>query len=188
MKQYKFLVASLLVAGLTLTSCEDFLDLQPTGSFTSEQMDDESIEGLMAAAYAGLEGHFFGNNEAFSAPTSNWVYDVRSDDAYKGGGGVTMEAYIHQLEISNLTSDNPCALNKWRNHYYSIARVHKAMNAINDAESIEDKAPLLAELRLLRGYFYFDLIRIFKQIPYLTENSVATETRADEFTREENSG
>lgn len=185
MKQYKFLVASLLVAGLTLTSCEDFLDLQPTGSFTSEQMDDESIEGLMAAAYAGLEGHFFGNNESFSAPTSNWVYDVRSDDAYKGGGGVTMEAYIHQLEISNLTSDNPCALNKWRNHYYSIARVHKAMNAINDAESIENKAPLLAELHLLRAYFYFDLIRIFKQIPYLTENSVATETRADEFTREE---
>lgn len=169
---------------VTFSSCADFLDEKPYGQFTSDQIDDTSIEGLMAAAYAGLEAHFFGNNESFTAPVSNWVFDVRSDDAYKGGGGVSMEASIHQLEISNLTSDNPTGVNKWKNNYYAISRVHKAMRAVNDAK-IDNKAPLLAELRLLRGHFYFDLIRIFERIPYLTEDSDPNTTTSSEFTRTE---
>ncbi len=59
------------------------LDTVPQGQFTAEQLDDSSIEGLVASAYAGLEAHFFGNNEAFAGPSTNWIFDVRSDDAYK---------------------------------------------------------------------------------------------------------
>ncbi|MEG0253515.1 MAG: RagB/SusD family nutrient uptake outer membrane protein, partial [Muribaculaceae bacterium] len=180
----KTIALSLLVS-CTAISCNDMLDLKPQGQFGADQMTDDAIEGLMSAAYAGLEGHFFGNNEAFTAPATNWVFDVRSDDAYKGGGGVSMESSIHQLEISNLTSDNPTNLNKWRNNYYAIARVHQAMRAIKDANSIDNKDALLGELSLLRAYFYFDLIRIFERIPYLNENSVPNTVRYDEFTRDE---
>lgn len=167
-----------------MTSCEDMLDLKPSGQFTDKQLTDESIEGLMSAAYAGLECHFFGNNESFSGPITNWVFDVRSDDAYKGGGGVSMEANIHQLEISNLTSDNATNLNKWRNNYYAIARVHQTMRAI-ESSNIDNKNALLCELKLLRAYFYFDLIRVFERIPYITENSDAKTVRYDEFTRDQ---
>lgn len=164
------------------TSCADFLDESPYGEFTSDQVDNESIEGLMAAAYAGLEGHFFGNNESFTAPVSNWVFDVRSDDAYKGGGGISMEASIHQLEISNLTSDNPTGVNKWKNNYYAISRVHKAMQAVNES-SVAGKESFMAELKLLRGHFYFDLIRIFERIPYFTEYADPNVVSSTEFTR-----
>ena len=167
------------------SSCEDMLDLKPSGQITSDQIDEESIENLLASAYAGLEAHFFGNNEAFSGPSTNWVFDVRSDDAYKGGGGVSMEANIHQLEISNLTSDNVTNLNKWRNNYYAIARVHQAMRAINEAENLADKDSYIGELKLLRAWYYFDLIRIFERIPYITENDDAKTVRYDQFTREE---
>ena len=186
MKIIKNIAIGLCACGLfAATSCNDMLDIKPSGQFTSDQITDESIEGLMASAYAGLESHFFGNNESFCAPITNWVFDVRSDDAYKGGGGVSMEANIHQLEISNLTSDNATNYNKWRNNYYAIARVHQAMNAINASESLTGKDALIGELKVLRAYFYFDLIRIFERIPYLTETSIATETRFDEFTRDE---
>ena len=186
MKIIKNIAIGLCACGLfAATSCNDMLDIKPSGQFTSDQITDESIEGLMASAYAGLESHFFGNNESFCAPITNWVFDVRSDDAYKGGGGVSMEANIHQLEISNLTSDNATNYNKWRNNYYAIARVHQAMNAINASESLTGKDALIGELKLLRAYFYFDLIRIFERIPYLTETTVATEARYDEFTRDE---
>lgn len=182
---YKVAVSTALaVSVLGMASCNDMLDIAPSGQFGDDQLNDNSIDGLMASAYAGLEAHFFGNNEAFSGPITNWVFDVRSDDAYKGGGGVSMEGYIHQLEISNLTNDNAVNLNKWRNNYYAIARVHQAMDAINGS-SLTDKTPLIAELKLLRAYFYFDLIRVFERIPYLTENSVATEVRYDEFSREQ---
>ena len=186
MKIIKNIAIGLCACGLfAATSCNDMLDIKPSGQFTSDQITDESIEGLMASAYAGLESHFFGNNESFCAPITNWVFDVRSDDAYKGGGGVSMEANIHQLEISNLTSDNATNYNKWRNNYYAIARVHQAMNAINASQGLTGKDALIGELKLLRADFYFDLIRIFERIPYLTETSIATETRFDEFTRDE---
>ena len=155
----------------TTTSCTDMLDLAPQGEFTSGQLTDESIKGLMSSAYQGLEAHFFDNNNAaFAGPITNWVFDVRSDDAYKGGEGVSMEANIHQLEIQNITSDNATCLNKWENNYLGIARVHKAMRAINEASNVNDKEALLGELKTLRAWFYFDLNRIFKSILYFTEN------------------
>ena len=136
---YKVAVSTALaVSVLGMASCNDMLDIAPSGQFGDDQLNDNSLDGLMASAYAGLEAHFFGNNEAFSGPSTNWVFDVRSDDAYKGGGGVSMEANIHQLEISNLTSDNVTNLNKWRNNYYAIARVHQAMRAINEAENLAE--------------------------------------------------
>lgn len=183
---FKYMAVATVFAAssLSLTSCDDFLDLKPTGTFTEEQLDDSSIEGLMASAYAGLEAHFFSNNESFAGPITNWVFDVRSDDALKGGGDITMEQYIHQLEVSNVTSDNAVALDKWRNNYYAISRVHKAMNAIENS-NIANKATYLGELKLLRAYFYFDLIRIFKQVPYFTENEDPNGKRADEYTRDQ---
>lgn len=176
--------AAIFGLSMTFVSCDDFLDLKPQGSFTEAQLDDSSINGLMAAAYAGLEAHFFGNNESFAGPITSWVFDVRSDDALKGGGDVSMEQNIHQLEISNITSDNVTALYKWKNDFYAISRVHKAMNAIERA-SIDNKESLLGELKLLRAYYYFDLIRIFKQIPYFTEKEDPNGKRADEYTREQ---
>ena len=182
--KYMAIATVFAASSLSLTSCDDFLDLKPTGPFPEEQLDDSSIEGLMASAYAGLEAHFFGNNESFAGPITNWVFDVRSDDALKGGGDITMEQYIHQLEVSNVTSDNAVALDKWRNNYYAISRVHKAMNAIENS-NIANKATYLGELKLLRAYFYFDLIRIFKQVPYFTENEDPNGKRADEYTRDQ---
>ncbi len=172
-KIYKAIFAFCVGCGFvaTTTSCSDQLELAPQGEFTAEQLTDESIEGLMSSAYQSLEAHFFDdNNAAFAGPITNWVFDVRSDDAYKGGEGVSMEANIHQLEIQNIASDNATCLNKWENNYLGIARVHKAMQAINDASNVNDKEALLGELKTLRAWFYFDLNRIFKSIPYFTEN------------------
>ena len=172
-KIYQSICAICVICGLSVavTSCSEQLDLKPQGEFTAEQLNDESIEGLMSSAYQGLEAHFFDdNNAAFAGPITNWVFDVRSDDAYKGGEGVSMEANIHQLEIQNIASDNATCLNKWENNYLGIARVHKAMQAINDASNVNEKEALLGELKTLRAWYYFDLNRIFKSIPYFTED------------------
>lgn len=174
----------IVIIALSFYACDDFLDQKPNGQFSDEQLNESSIEGLMAAAYSGLEAHFFENNESFTAPVSNWVFDVRSDDAYKGGEGLTMEASITQLELANITSDNPTNLNKWRNSYYGISRVHKAMKAIKKINPANENE-LFGELRLIRGYYYFELIRTFERIPYLTEESDPSSTSSTEFTRDE---
>lgn len=174
-----------LLAGIMFfASCSDMLDKEPYGQFSVSQMDNTSIDGLMASAYAGLQGHFFGNNEAFSAPMSNWVFDLRSDDAYKGGGGVTMEAYLTQLELGNITNDNPVGTNKWQNDFFGIARVNQTITTINELKP-ENQNELLGELRLIRGHFYFDLNRIFQKIPYIDENTDATKAKPGALTREQ---
>ena len=180
---YKFICASLLIG--SFTSCSDMLDTVPQGQFTSEQLDENSVEGLLASAYAGLEAHFYGNNEAFAGPSTNWIFDVRSDDAYKGGGGTGMEENIHLLEVSEITSDNVSCLNKWQNNYFAISRVHNAMLAVQSANGLDNAAQLIGELKTLRAWYYFDLIRIFKRIPYFTEADDPNTKTNDEFTREE---
>lgn len=166
-------------------SCSDMLDTVPQGQFTEEQLDDKSIDGLVASAYAGLEAHFYGNNEAFAGPTTNWIFDVRSDDAYKGGGGTSMEENIHLLEVSEITSDNVSCLNKWQNNYYALSRVHSAMRAVKKAPSLNNREQVLGELKTLRAWYYLDLIRIFKRIPYFTEDEDPNTKTNDEYSREE---
>ena len=166
-------------------SCDDMLDTVPQGQFTAEQLDDSSVEGLVASAYAGLEAHFYGNNEAFAGPSTNWIFDVRSDDAYKGGGGTGMEENIHLLEVSEINSDNVSCLNKWQNNYYAISRVHNAMNALKAASGVSNADQLMGELKTLRAWYYFDLIRIFNRIPYFTEEDDVNTKTNDEFTRDE---
>lgn len=180
--------ALIIAAGLASASCDDLLDTKPQGAFTDEQLTDKEVPEFMNAAYAGLLNHFFGNNESFAGPINNWVFDVRSDDALKGGDGVTMEGYIHQLEVGNVQSDNDVVAFKWRNNYYAINRCNDAINFIKGASSLDDKTKesYIAEMKTLRAYFYFDLFRIYAQLPYFDETVAAPyECRADEYTREQ---
>ncbi|HIY36956.1 MAG TPA: RagB/SusD family nutrient uptake outer membrane protein [Candidatus Paraprevotella stercorigallinarum] len=179
---------AILSMGMTVTSCEDLLDTKPQGMFTDEQIGDDEALDLMISAYATLLNHYFGNNESFAGPINNWVFDVRSDDALKGGDGVTMEGYIHQLEIGNVQNDNDVVTFKWRNNYFSISRCNTAIRGILASNSISDteKASMVAEMKTLRAYYYFDMLRIFAKFPYFDENVVnPSECRADQYTREQ---
>ena len=55
MKKYRYLLAGLLA--MSMASCDSLLNQTPYGSFTADQLDDQSVEGLLAAAYAGLNAH-----------------------------------------------------------------------------------------------------------------------------------
>ncbi|MDE7427041.1 MAG: RagB/SusD family nutrient uptake outer membrane protein [Muribaculaceae bacterium] len=176
---------------MTVTSCDDLLDTKPQGVFTDEQIGDDEAIDLMTSAYATLLNHYFGNNESFAGPINNWVFDVRSDDALKGGDGVTMEGYIHQLEVGNVQSDNDVANFKWRNNYFSISRCNTAIRGIIASSSIseQDKVSFVAEMKTLRAYYYFDMLRIFEKFPYFDETvENPSECRADQYTRNEIAG
>lgn len=160
-----------LAGGLNLTSCDGLLDTKPQGTFTSEQIGDDEAVDLMTSAYATLLCHYFGNNESFAGPINNWVFDIRSDDAQKGGGELGYEVYMHEFSIGNVQSDNPILDYKWRNNYFSIARCNAAIKALKAAGNLseENRKAYIAEMKTLRAYYYFDLFRIFKKFPYFDE-------------------
>ena len=148
MKSLKNIIKNTLAAtaissmALASVSCDDLLDTKPQGSFTDEQVGDEEAIDLMTSAYATLLCHYFGNNESFAGPINNWVFDVRSDDALKGGDGVTMEGYMHQLEVGNVQSDNDIANFKWRNNYLWAPEVQRGGAHPGEANGLQGRCPL----------------------------------------------
>ena len=184
-KNISKIFVSALILGAMTTSCSDLLDQQPYGQLISSQLTESDAEQMMTSAYAGLYAHYFGNNEAFAGPITNWIFDVRSDDALKGGGATSMESNIHQLEVSNLTSDNVSNLDKWKNDLYAIAYCNSAQKAMQDAEN-SNFTVQIAEMKFLRAFYYFDMLKIFKYIPYIDASTDdAGNVRNDEYSQVE---
>lgn len=182
------LTGALLSVGTAVTSCDSLLDTRPQGVFTSENIGEEEAVDLMTSAYATLLCHYFGNNESFAGPINNWVIDLRSDDALKGGDGVTMESYMHQLEVGNVQSNNDVISFKWRNNYFSISRCNTAIRSLLEAGNLDDKLrrSYVAEMKTLRAYYYFDLLRLYQKFPYFDESVLnPSECRADQYSREQ---
>lgn len=174
MKQLKILF--LIAISIFAVQC-DVLETSPRGVLAEGTLNSASaIDKLVVAAYSGLAAHFFGNDQAFAGPSNNWVIDVRSDDAYKGGGGIPDRTDIHQLETQTFDPTNYAAFQKWRNNMFAIARCNLA---IREIQKLEDPAypkdVRIAEMRFLRGHFHFDLKRNFNRIPYLDEIANPTE-------------
>ncbi|WP_460543312.1 RagB/SusD family nutrient uptake outer membrane protein [Echinicola sediminis] len=171
MKNYKLYIASILL-GLSLNACsEDFLEYEPEGVLSSDNVaTPENAEGLVIAAYAGI-----GNDEMIGPLTHMWVFgSVRSDDAYKGGGGRSDVGEIDRYEQYNLTIPDQgdfMAPRTWTNYYKAISRANFALQVINEIPDADypNKAIRQAELRFLRAHSHFMLKMLFKKIPYITE-------------------
>ncbi|CCH55074.1 hypothetical protein BN8_04309 [Fibrisoma limi BUZ 3] len=169
----KLLLSSLLVVGGSLfSSCTDFLEYQPQGTLSSDNIKSaDNADALVTAAYASL-----GNGEMIGPVASLWVYgSVRADDAHKGGGGVADLEDINFYEQHNLTQPqqgggffHPYT---WENYYKAISRANVAIRSINalSESAFPLKKARLGELRFLRGHAHFMLKMLFKYVPYVDE-------------------
>lgn len=169
------------------SSCqEDFLVKEPKGVLAEGVASAATVDKQVIAAYQALGGHFFGNAESFAGPSSNWIIDVRSDDAYKGGGGIGDRTDIHQLETATMDPTNFATFQKWRNPYFGIARCNVAIREITNLDDANyPKEERIAEMRFLRGHFHFDLKRNFNRIIYLDESMDPTMESNTKFSSEE---
>lgn len=172
MKKYNKIVISFLSI-LFLASCSsDFLDYEPKGVLSSENVATaENADALVNAAYAAI-----GNDEMVGPITNQWVYgSVRSDDAYKGGGGRSDVDVIDTYEQYNTTIPDYgdwMLPRTWTNHYKAISRANFALSVINSLS--ETEYPLQkqrqAELRFLRAHSHFMLKLLFNKVPFITED------------------
>lgn len=170
-----FLVCILLMA----FSCgDDFLEVQPQGVISDGALNTpENIEGLVIATYAML------GNDHYSVPNQLWPWgDLRAGDSYKGGDGPADIANYHAMEIfttlqPDMRAYAPAALGdlndkKWSRLYTSVSRVNNALRRLNAIPESEYKLKndRIAEMRFLRGQYYFDLKILYKHIPWVSEN------------------
>ena len=167
------IICSALVVG-GLTSCSDFLDEHiPQGTLSDEQVKDpENAEAMVVSAYA-----IFTTAEDINSSFSMWNFDVRSDDAYKGGSGTSDGDVFHQLEVQQgVLTTNWNINDMWVRLYNSLSRVNSAIALLNEtSDSYQMKTQRLAEMKFLRAYGHFLLKRLYKNIPFVNNENLTYE-------------
>ena len=169
-------LATVLTAGaLSLGSCDDFLDHQkPQGTLDETQVKDPSrIDNLVISAYA-----VYMSAEDVNSSFSMWNFDVRSDDAYKGGNGTSDGDVFHQLEISQgILTTNWNISDMWTRLYNCISRVNTALAQLEqlDSKTYALKDERVAEMKFLRAYGHFLLKRLYKNIPFVMNPNLTIE-------------
>lgn len=166
-----------LLAMAILSSCSDFLGSpRPQGVLDDEQMaSSEYVDNLVISAYA-----IWISAEDINSSFSMWNFDVRSDDAYKGGKGTEDGDVFHALEVSTGIMTTAWNISDmWKRLYNALSRVNTAISSLEkmDAEEYPLKDQRIAEMRFLRGHGHFLLKQLYKKIVFVTDPDLG----ADEY-------
>lgn len=169
MKNFRKIIAMFLVFLMVAISCkEDFLEVQPTASITESQLTSKNgLEGLLIGAYSVLSGR-----GGFYAGSTNWLWgSILGGDANKGTNSGD-QAQVNEIQAYNPQTTNESTLQKYMRTYEGIARVNALLRLLPDAQptvTAETKTRIEGEAKFLRGHYYFELKKIFNQVPYIDE-------------------
>ncbi len=147
------------------TGCSDFLDETDASNFTVENYftKPEHAQSVANSVYDNLKstpGGGFGG-----APWMMLEFAT-------GLANTELGQAVNSIYVRNLvnTSDNGYGQTYWVSHYRGIANANLAISKIPDITMDETlKARILGEVHFLRAWYYFNLIRIFGNIPLITD-------------------
>ncbi|GAB3261502.1 RagB/SusD family nutrient uptake outer membrane protein [Larkinella harenae] len=161
---------SLFLLGLSLfslSSCQDdFLALSP-------QTDRNSLDFFKTAAdfnNAIVGGYTTLRASGLYGSALIWMGEVSADNTDYGVTRQSGNVDNYQFIDHTYTSLNNIVYSAWRDHYLGIRRVNAILTRIESA-SIPDnaKAQYTGEAQFLRALFYFNLVRLFGDVPLLKE-------------------
>lgn len=168
MKKFNIYLGVLILGVVVLNSCnKTWLEVEPKGTSLEANYyknADEAFNGLVAAYDPlGKEcGKFYSNKIG--------PLNCASDDCYAGGGGSTD---VPEWQVwNNYTIDAALGVQGdfWSRNYTGIYRANILLSKLPDVSMDESlKARFTAECKFLRGYYYFDLVRLFRNVPLFTK-------------------
>jgi len=163
-----------VLALLWLGSCTDnFLDQPALGALSEDVIaNKEGADKLLIGAYAALDGQGFGGNPWEAAP-DNWVYGtVAGGEASKGSFGGDQPA-IDQIVKFISNPSNGFYNSKWKAAYEGVTRANNTLKllAIATDITVEEGDNMAAQARFLRGHYYFELKKMFNNVPWVDETT-----------------
>ena len=163
-------IISFLFAGIVLASCADL-------NYTEENTRDEEwtyeyfangIKNMVFDVYAQLYGNEFESNSAYflagATDEAQYALETGAVNNYINGGWSAANPY------SNI----------WTKSYTAIADIHMYLEKIDQADIsewqynpdyskwVQQMEIFPYELRFLRAYFYFELLRAYGDVPLVT--------------------
>jgi len=163
--QYRFRFIALLVIAMAFTACDEFLEEDPNAFTTEADLTSREVANayvnsayteipVMAQSSSGWGGSTLGMLEFMTGK----VTGVPQTEAFR----------FNELRFD----DNAFYIQDyWRRLYLGIQNTNLAIAQIPEFEilSQEDQTNMLAEIRTMRAFYYFQLVRIFGDVPNITE-------------------
>ena len=175
MKNFKKIITGLIVL-LTLSCSDDILDNDPISSFSAQGFYQTSAD-----AQAGVYGIYDALQSTFRTNFSHWG-EGRADAVNTNHSG-------DPLALQQNTLSKAITSARWNNIYETISRANYAIKYIPEVFETESEfsLQLIAQARALRALSYFYAVKIWGDVPLVTEpyESVDQEFFIDKTNKEE---
>lgn len=176
-------IISLSFAFLLLTACgKDWLELDPKGTVleTNFYQNEEEIFEALVATYDILQ---WGGTDGWTMKIG--LLNAASDDCYAGGSDASDQP--NWVAMDNFTLDPFLGPQSgfWRKGYTGIYRANLVLEKLETVEGLSSEfiARTGAEAKFLRAFYYFDLVRLFGNVPLidavLPTDQIYTQTQAE---------
>ncbi|MDO4164331.1 MAG: RagB/SusD family nutrient uptake outer membrane protein [Bacteroides sp.] len=167
------MMGALAVSALTFTSCDDFFD---TSSKTD--LNTETAYSNLESAEMALIGCYDGWQRTISdAGVGMYLLAEFASEQALGGLGLSdakNNNVIDQFNLGIAPSYNDLFNTDWVNYYNAIYRCNQLITQeanINWGGDTAAQGRVIGEARAIRGILYFDLARMFGDVPLLTAPS-----------------
>ena len=166
-----------LIASLTFTSCDDFLNEEVRGKQNLDTyfQNEDEIQSFITGCYQAITfGGWWNINTV-------WLLsEMCSDDGWMGNTTQSQSDYISLAHYQGTGQSNGAISNFWQYRYKGILRCNVAIDRIPQATILNEelKNRLIAEARFLRAYFYFELVRNFGGVPLIQASCCLKKYRA----------
>lgn len=161
----KNIIYTCLAMGLGLTSCDDFLKENPTGQLTtsssvsSPEIARAFVDGALSqiVTFNNGGGGWGGNNASLTEFMTG-----------KADGNSQTEAF----KFFDLEYDSRAFYidNWWAGMFSGISRANLAIQKVGEIATLPaaTKTNMIAEAKTMRALYYFQLVRMFGDVPKLT--------------------
>ena len=164
-------VTVLLLASVSLSSCQKFLEENPKSNVTVAnyyQTEGDAISAVNSI-YAYLNSTSTGSTAGVYHSTFWVAAGLASDELLNNQ---LASPQFDQLSTFTHTPQNSALEEVWAMHYKTITIANIAISRIPGINmNAALKARLVGEAKFLRGLMYFNLVRMFGEVPLITEEN-----------------
>ncbi|MEO9966742.1 MAG: RagB/SusD family nutrient uptake outer membrane protein [Reichenbachiella sp.] len=174
-------IIALFVLAMHLYGCQDdFLSPAPNSAISADEFyrNDTELEAGVVSLYDGIQGiNSTTTSDLHGIQIEYQLTEMRSDNTRTKSG----EGEASQFDSFTVESTNGVVADYYASFYNVIFRANTILENLENASNAK-AAQFEGEAKFVRGYAYFNLVRLFGDIPLATEVISATD-EATAFTR-----
>ncbi len=177
MKNFKYVL--LATIGISATSCKKFLLEEPKSIITEDAFYKTQSDAIYAvnAVYFMLNSGGTTEQTPYNTLLSTGM-EMATDDVDPGPGAVNGD--VRSLSVLGHNSSNRTIFQLWQQHWAAIVKANVALAKIPGITMDPTlQARLLGEAKFLRALYYFNVVRLWGDIPLVLDYNPAAVSASD---------